>query len=69
MATILTEGDAVIVRGLNDELLDAGTFLGVNEYGQGVVEVTVRHRHEGRVIGTDTYYARHALSRIYLKAA
>lgn len=62
---IFTEGQQVIVRGLNDELVSAGTFIGVTEYGQAIVEVTVRDRHNGEVVATDTYYTRHSLSNVY----
>lgn len=62
---ILTEGQQVVVRGINDETASAGRFLGVNEYGQAIVEVTVNHHHNGQITSTDTYLTHHALSAVY----
>jgi hypothetical protein len=65
MGIILTIGQQVIVRGQSDDYpAAAGTFIGVDEYGHGVIENTIRTRHNGRVIGVDKFTTRHPLSSI-----
>lgn len=64
MGIILTPGDRVIVRGGTDDSFEAGTFVGVTEYGHAVIEITLNTRHNGRIIGTDIYRVARDVSRV-----
>ena len=65
MGNILTIGQQVIVRGTSDASpAAAGVFVGVDEYGRGVIENTINTRHNGRIIATDKFYTRHSIASI-----
>lgn len=63
-ADTITPGDRVIVRGGTDDAFEAGTFVGVNEYGHAIIEVTIHMRHNGVIIGTDVYRVTRYLNRV-----